>query len=87
VSDARARLARDLEAEARAAGFHLSGIAAPHPSEHSGVMLRWIERGLHGEMTYLARPDALARRSDLARTLAGVRSVLLVTHEYGGVAE
>jgi epoxyqueuosine reductase len=34
-------------------------------------------------MGYLARPDAVARRGDLALTMTGVGSVVIVAHEYG----
>ena len=42
----------------------------------------WVEDGRHGEMGYLAREDAIARRADLRRTLPSVRSVVVVGHEY-----
>ena len=42
----------------------------------------WIEEGAHGEMGYLAREDSIARRADLRLTMADVRSVVLVTHNY-----
>ncbi|GMR12206.1 MAG: tRNA epoxyqueuosine(34) reductase QueG [Gemmatimonadota bacterium] len=42
----------------------------------------WVERGAHGEMAYLARPDAVVRRADLKHTLAGARSVIVVADQY-----
>lgn len=42
----------------------------------------WIEKGAQGEMDYLAREDSVARRGDLRLTMADVRSVVLVTHNY-----
>jgi epoxyqueuosine reductase len=83
VTAEASRLARDLKEEARRSGFALAGIASPEPSEHAGFYRRWIAAGRHGEMGYLARPDAVARREDLHGTLEGVRSVLVVAHEYG----
>ena len=41
-----------------------------------------MEDGRHGDMGYLAREDAIARRADLRRTLPSVRSVVVVGHEY-----
>ncbi len=72
-----------IRARARRLGFAGAGIAAVHPSEHEALYDWWIERGHHGEMAYLARDDARARRYDLTGTLAGVRSAIVVAHEYG----
>lgn len=43
---------------------------------------RWIDADHHGEMDYLARPDAVARRAALHETLPGVRSVVVVAEPY-----
>ena len=72
-----------LEAEAHHLGFDLVGIASADPSAHLGHYREWIDAELHGEMRYLARPDAMQRRGDLRRTLEGVRSVVVVGHGYG----
>jgi len=77
-----ARLARLLKEAAREEGFELAGICRPEPSEHGRFLEDWLATGRHGEMDYLARPDALARRQDLSLTLPEVRSVLVVAHEY-----
>ena len=74
---------RDLIGEeARDLGFGLSGVASVERSAHMDLYRTWIERGAQGEMAYLARPDAVARRGDLRRTLSGVRSAVVVGHEY-----
>src|SRR5687767_12984011 len=71
-----------LKAQARALGFSLVGIARPEGSRHAAFYRAWLERGAHGDMSYLARPDAVDRREDLRGTLASVRSVVMVAHEY-----
>jgi epoxyqueuosine reductase len=71
-----------LREEARRLGLDALGIANPAASEHLGFYGAWIGRGLHGEMGYLARPDAVARRGDLTRTMPEVRSVVVVAQEY-----
>ena len=71
-----------LKAEARARGFGLLGIASPEPSRHSAFYESWVRRGLHGEMGYLARADAVERRTDLERTMESVRSIVVVSEEY-----
>ncbi len=63
-------------------GFDLAGICPPDPSEHAPFLEGWIDAGYHGEMEYLARPDALARRADPRRSLPEARSVLVVGHNY-----
>ena len=69
-------------AEARALGFEMAGVVIRGESEHIAHFRRWLESGLHGRMGYLSRPDAVTRRADLDRTLAGFRSALVVAHSY-----
>ncbi len=72
---------RDLGARAEALGFSMVGVAPPEP-EHGAFYRRWLDEGHHGEMSYLARPDAVRRREVPAATLEGVRSAIVVAHEY-----
>lgn len=76
-------LAEALKKEALAQGFMAVGIADARPTEHGPFYRRWLERGHHGEMTYLARPDAVRRREDLRETCPEARSVLMVADAYG----
>lgn len=69
-------------AEAVALGFDMAGVATGSRSRHFAHFRRWTGAGLHGEMGYLARPDALARRRDLKLTLDGFRSAVVVAHSY-----
>ncbi len=71
-----------IEAEARRLGFDLVGLAPATPPTTIGHYRAWLEGGYHGEMTYLARPEAVARRGDLALLLPGVRSVVVVAASY-----
>lgn len=80
--DAGAALAERIRADARALGFDLVGIAPAAPSEHLPFYREWLDAGRHGEMGYLARPDAVARRADLRATLPDVRSVIVVGLNY-----
>jgi len=72
-----------LERRGRELGFSLLGVAGAEPSEHMGFYRDWIASGSHGEMAYLAREDAVARRADLSGTMADVHSCIVVAHEYG----
>ena len=76
------RLVKDVRSEARRLGIRKLGIASPDPSAHMDFYREWLARGFHGEMGYLARPDALARRADLRGTMPDVRSVVVVAQEY-----
>jgi epoxyqueuosine reductase len=48
----------------------------------TGHYRAWLAAGYHGEMGYLARPDAVAKRDALDRVLSGVRCVLTVGINY-----
>lgn len=76
----RDRFVHDLRSEARELGFQMAGVASAEPTSHRDVLEDWIDRGFHGEMGYMARPDSMARRLDLRKTMSTVRSVVMVTH-------
>jgi epoxyqueuosine reductase len=78
----RSSVAEAIKARGRELGFSLVGITAPDPSQHMDFYRAWIAEERHGEMEYLARSDAVARRADLTATMAGVQSVVVVAHEY-----
>ncbi len=63
-------------------GFNLVGIAAARPSPTLNAYQSWIERGMHGTMGWMARPDRQARRRDLNVILPGVRTLLVVGLDY-----
>jgi len=76
------RLVRDLRLEARGLGFQDMGIVLADPSTHHTFFQEWINQGLHGEMAYLARPDAVARRGDLSGTMETIQSVVVLAQDY-----
>ena len=63
-------------------GFTFTGIAPATPSTHSRYYEAWLTAGHHGQMGYLARPDAVARRADLSRTVPNAQSVVVVAANY-----
>ena len=71
-----------LKEQARELGFGLVGVASVEASAHMDLYREWVGDGRHGEMGYLAREDAVARRADLRGTLPTVRSAVVVGHEY-----
>ena len=75
-------LAKDLKVQARSLGFSRLGVAKADPSVHMDFYQSWIDADMHGEMQYLAREESIGRRSDVRKTLQGVRSVIVVGHDY-----
>jgi epoxyqueuosine reductase len=71
-----------IRAEAQRLGFDRVGIIPTGPPTTTGHYTAWLEKGYHGEMAYLARPEAVGRRADLARILPGARSVVTVAANY-----
>lgn len=82
MSKREAELARRIEGKARRLGFDLVGIIPATPPQTTDRYRAWLEKGYHGEMAYLARPEAIAGRGDLALLLPGVQSVVVVAANY-----
>lgn len=79
-------LAARIVAQARRLGFDLIAIAAARPPLTASLYRDWLQKGYHGAMAYLARPEAVACRTDPARLLPGVRSVVTVGANYHTLA-
>ena len=63
-------------------GFGAVGVAPVRPSDYGDAYAHWIGEGMHGEMAYLAREDAVAKRRDPAVLVPGARSAVVVALEY-----
>ena len=77
-----ATLTSAVRAAARELGFDLVGIAPAGPSEHAAFYREWLAQGRHGEMAYLARPDAVDRRLDMRASWPELRSAVVVGLNY-----
>ncbi len=75
-------LAERIKTQALELGFDAAGIAPAAPGEHLPQYLDWLAAGYHGEQSYLARPDRLARRRDLRVIQPEVESLLVVGLHY-----
>lgn len=64
-------------------GFGAVGIAPLRESEHAAFLRDWLGRGFHGGMEWLARPDAVAARTDPNSRWPELRSAIVVTMSYG----
>ncbi|CAN5346948.1 tRNA epoxyqueuosine(34) reductase QueG [soil metagenome] len=76
------QLSARIRERALALGFDAVGIAPARPSAHGPAYARWVEAGYHGEMGYLAREDAVAKRQDLTRVVPDARSAIVVARNY-----
>jgi epoxyqueuosine reductase len=76
------QLSARIRERALALGFDAVGIAPVHRSAHGPAYARWVEAGYHGEMGYLAREDAVAKRQDLTRVVPDARSAIVVARNY-----
>jgi epoxyqueuosine reductase len=68
--------------EACRLGFDLVSIVPPTLPTTVDRYQTWLESGFHGDMAYLARPDATAKRADLSLIQPGLRSVVAVGANY-----
>lgn len=79
-----AELAAEIKSLALEVGFDRAGIATLEPLEQGSAYLRWIERGDHAGMGYLA--ERIEERLEPAKVLPGARSVLCVALRYHPLA-
>jgi len=63
-------------------GFDLVGFVRPEPPTTVDRYQAWLENGFHGEMAYLARTDAMAKRADLSLLQPDLGSVVVVGANY-----
>jgi epoxyqueuosine reductase len=75
-------LSQRIKNQALALNFDLVGITPLAPSDHGDFYERWLAQGYAGDMTYLARPEAIARRRDPRRILPGACSAVVVALNY-----
>jgi epoxyqueuosine reductase len=67
--------------------FGMAGVAPLGPSDHAAFLRAWLDAGYHGDMVYLARPDAVARRLDPRRWAGDLKSALVVADFYPAEVE
>ena len=75
-------LTQRIKAQAIALGFDLVGVTPVAPSDYGDFFQDWLDRGYAGEMAYLARPDAVAKRRDPRLILPAARSAVVVALNY-----
>lgn len=75
-------LERRLRAAGRDLGFDQVGFAPAAEPPNAAAYLAWLDRGWHGEMSYMAREDAVRRRLDPEQALPGCRTIVVVSLSY-----
>lgn len=63
-------------------GFNLVGVTPARPSPTLSAYMRWINKGMHGAMGYLERPDRLIRRQNLKEIMPAAESIIMVGMDY-----
>jgi epoxyqueuosine reductase len=76
-----------IKSYARELGFSLVGITTPDPPAHLDIYRDWIDAGRHAGMAYLARPDAVAKRSDPESVLPGCKAIIVTGTFYNLTAQ
>jgi epoxyqueuosine reductase len=74
----RVELTRRVLGHCGELGFELAGVAGLEPSAHAEQYRSWIAAGRHGNMEYLARPDAVEARLDPRKRWQELRSAIVV---------
>jgi len=75
------KLSKQIKAEARALGFFDCGISkAGFLDNDAARMEQWLEKGMHGEMSYLDHHRE--KRYDATKLVEGAKSVITVLYNY-----
>ncbi|MFQ5530734.1 MAG: tRNA epoxyqueuosine(34) reductase QueG, partial [Gemmatimonadota bacterium] len=80
-SQAHAAASR-LRSAALRLGFTRVGFAPAEAPRHAAAYLGWLDDGHHGEMAWMARPDAVRRRLDPGEAQDGCRTVIVAALSY-----
>jgi len=75
-------VAERLREAGRRLGFTSIGFAPAQAPKHADAYLEWLDAGHHGEMAWMARPDAVHRRLDPREALDGCQTVIVATLSY-----
>lgn len=80
-------LVNAIKSAARDIGFSDAGICRLGPSEQARYFLSWLAADFHGDMDYLARADAVERRTRPDLLWPELRSAVVVTDSYPAAPE
>ena len=75
------QLSEFIKSEAEKIGFFACGISkAQHLKEDEARMEAWLEKGMHGTMSYLEKNKS--KRYDPSKLVDGAKSVITVLYNY-----
>jgi hypothetical protein len=77
----------DLIKFAQELGFTQVGIVSAQKSARLEYFKKWLKKGNHGDLKYLARQDRMIRREDLNNILTDVSSIITFALPYGLTAK
>ena len=78
----RLELRERLRSDALELGFDQVGFAPALEPPNASAYLGWLRQGRHGEMTYMAREDAVERRLEPEKALPGCRTLIMTSLSY-----
>ncbi len=73
---------RALRQIVRAHGFQLFGALPIGESDTFSHLVEWVDDGMHADMDWMARPDALEKRAQPSAILPGAQSVMTLAFAY-----
>ena len=76
------KVLEQIKTEALRLGFCQIGVTSPKTPLHFTNYKNWIERGVYGDMHYLAKQDAIQKRSDPNLLLPGCQSIICLAFPY-----
>ncbi|MFH1426348.1 MAG: tRNA epoxyqueuosine(34) reductase QueG [Candidatus Kerfeldbacteria bacterium] len=76
------RTIQNVEQAVRQGGFDVFGVLPIGPSCTVPKLVEWIDAGMHGEMEWMAREDAVGKRADPTEILPNAQSILLLGFQY-----
>ena len=78
----RATATESVRREAVRLGFSDVGFAPSEPPAHAPFFRTWLRDGMHADMAWMAREDAVRRRVEPDEALGGCRTVIMVALSY-----
>ncbi len=71
-----------IRAEVMNLGFSLVGFTTPEPLPSFPIFEQWVKNDFFGEMTYLARADTIAKRSNPRLLMPEVKTIIVLAASY-----
>lgn len=68
-------------------GFLQVGFAPAERPVHADALQAWLDDGLHGDMEWMARADAVRKRLDPAEALPGCRTIVMASMGYAPASQ